>query len=199
MPANKICLFMIIVITTAAQGRAATKSLQFTGNVTTVPASLASQFTVGQPISGTYTFDTLASDEDPSVQTGRYFLSVTPFKVSIGNYSTSGPLPGDIEVTDGLQDAYIAVSLATGNSINGATPVLQAIQLNDPTGTALSSTTLPEALDVTRFAARDFTLDFDNGARLIGQVNAIFVPEPVLSSGLLLTLGLCARRARRRV
>jgi hypothetical protein len=190
MKLGKLWIAMVIVLTLGGNLRSAPVTLQITGAVTNVPSGLSSQFTAGQLISGSYTFETTTADNQNSPSLGGYVGAISAFEVTVGAYSVSSILQGDIQIENGIPDTYIATTFTQGNSVNGASPLLQAIQLNDPTGTAFSSDALPLVVNVNQFSGRDFTLDFTNGDRLLGRVDAIFVPEPATWGWIVLFLGL---------
>ncbi len=190
MNLRKNWIVFAVVLTLAGRAGASAVSLQFAGAVTNVPSGLSSQFTIGQQISGTFTFETSTADLQNSPQTGGYTGAISAFSSTIGSYALTSIFQGDIEVGNGSVDTYIATSFVQGNSVNGASPLLEAIQLSDATGTAWASDALPLTVDVSQFGVRDFTLDFSNGDRLVGQIQSIFVPEPAVSGWLALLMGL---------
>ncbi len=184
---------LLISVALSIPCNAALVTLSFTATVSDVPAALASQFTVGDAVVGSYTF------ESTTAPTGsNYLFAVTTFNVGIAGYAISANRLGDIGITNGSTDSYLEVALSNGAAVGGQTPELHAIQLNDPTGTALSDTSLPVLPpDLSKFSNARFTVDFSQGSRLTAQMNT-FVPEPssVGLVGSLLLAGLFSRRRR---
>ncbi len=174
----------------AVQGALVT--FEFAATVSEVPVELASQFSIGQSIRGSYTFESSTLPNDST-----YYSAIRSFNVDIAGYELNSHGLGDIEVLDGAPDSYIAVSFSSGNSVGGLNPGLHAIQMNDHSGTALTSNKLPLVPpDVSKFADRRFTVDFP-GARLTGNIDRLVaVPEPSSAVVLPLAALLCARRRR---
>ncbi|MCA9127580.1 MAG: PEP-CTERM sorting domain-containing protein [Planctomycetales bacterium] len=195
MRALCVCALACMSFASSPTASAAIVGFTFTGSVTSVPASLASEFSVGEAIAGSYQF------ESTSIPVGSsYFASVTGFSVNIGgDYSLTANGLGDIDVQDGAVDSYIVASFSVGSAVGAATPTLHAIQLTDPTGTAISGTGLPlTPPNVGNFASRLFTLDYSNGSRLVGQIDTISaVPEPAgFALATIAVVGLFSRRRR---
>ena len=96
----------------------------------------------------------------------------------------SGLSNGDISIGDGIvgTDNYTVVAFSTADALEGFSPSLHAIQLEDSTGQALSSDALsPMPFDVTGFDNPLVTIDFSNGSDLVrveGQLRTLQVPEP---------------------
>lgn len=193
----------------AENAMAETQSFFYTGVVSEVAPELAAQFQVGDPISGSYAFETTTDASAAGNGSQTYVSAVSEFDVKIGDYlfSMSGVIPGDIVVADDINggiDQYQVVGLSTGGlPINGLTPVTHAIQLTDSTGSVFSSdalTALP--VDVSAFDDPSMLLAFGDGtsvALLEAQLATIQVPEPdgILLSGVLacfLLATICRRR-----
>jgi hypothetical protein len=131
-------------------------TFNFTAVITRVFDSLSSgPFALGQTVTGSYTFDSAAVDQDPSPVVGLY-QNVTrlEFSVPAANYhatTTAGSSPGFIEVLDnedGVRDRYV-VSMGTpgqnvsGPDVAGHTLDHIGIVLRDRTTFAVSSDALP--------------------------------------------------------
>ena len=141
---------------TGPQPQSGLITFDFTGTVSHVPDPISGgPFAIGQAVSGSYTFDPAAADQDPSAGIGLYD-NVTSFNVSIpaANYSgTASPAsqPGFIEILDnedGVRDRYVVSMTApnqnvSGPSVAGATLTRLAIVLRDRTTLAVSSDALP--------------------------------------------------------
>jgi hypothetical protein len=131
-------------------------TFNFTGTISSVPEPLGGgPFSVGQTVSGSYTFNPVANDQDPSSVTGVY-ENVIGFDVSIPDASYSGSAfvgskPGQITILnnqDGVRDRYVASMSApdqnmSGPSVAGADLTRLAIVLRDQTTLAFSSDALP--------------------------------------------------------
>jgi len=157
-------------------------TFSFTGSVTDDPFGLSS---FGAPISGTYTFDSAASDADPTPSVGSY-PSIGPgfgFSANVDgtNYAVAGSLSVNV-ANDITVDQYGAI----------ATDVALTLELffEDATQTALSSDALPLAPPaIAGFGFRQFRL-FSDDAQFLGTVDTLIcsagcdgvgggrVPEP---------------------
>ena len=195
-----VCLWSIFGVN---GGIASPITFVFTGSVTDDPFTLS---TFGAPISGSYTFDSAATDAIPGPSTGS-FASIGPqfgFLVNVDGtpYSVSGSLIVNTANNIGV-DQYGA--LATDGALT------LEVFLQDATQSALSSDALPllppllSAFDVGQF--RLFSAD----AEFLGSVDSLAcsagcgdpantVPEPA-SIPLLLTailLVACVARHHRK-
>ncbi len=131
-------------------------TFNFTAVITRVFDSLSSgPFALGQTVSGSYTFDSAAGDQDPSPVVGLYRNVIRfEFSVPAANYhaiGVAGSSPGFIEVLnneDGVRDRYV-VSVenpgqnVTGPDVAGHTLNHISIVLRDRTTVAVSSDALP--------------------------------------------------------
>ena len=132
-------------------------TFEFTGTVSYLPDPLGNgPLALGQAVSGSYTFDPTATDQDPSSIVVGLYESVTAFNVSIpvANYSASasaGTRRGHIEILDnedGVRDRYVVDMSApeqnvSGPGVAGMTLDRLAIVLRDRTTLAVSSDALP--------------------------------------------------------
>lgn len=131
-------------------------TFNFTAVINRVFESLSSgPFAPGQTVSGSFTFDSTATDQDPSPVVGLY-RNVIRFEYSVpaANYhatATAGASPGFIEVLDnedGVRDRYV-VSMGrpdqnvSGPDVAGHTLDHISIVLRDRTTFAVSSDALP--------------------------------------------------------
>lgn len=131
-------------------------TVSFTATVSHVPTPIAGgPFAVGQAVSGSFTFDPTATDQDPSATYGSY-PAITAFNFSIPAASYSGSAApavtrGEIEITndeDDLRDEYVAdmaspEQTVSGPAVAGATLDRLAIVLRDRTTSTFSSDALP--------------------------------------------------------
>jgi len=109
----------------------------------------------GDTLWGHYTYETTAPDEDPSHYYGKYYYTESPYGIIVyhKNYTfASDSVDVDFRIyledsvtTYGLRDLYVAQSLHNEpDPIAGPSPLAGIqIRLEDRTGTALSSDSLP--------------------------------------------------------
>lgn len=169
-----------------ANAMAADLTYSYTGTVTTVPSQLTGSFEVGDPIFGSYTFDDTWAPNNVSEATN-YNFSVSAFSMDIDGYSFSSLPGGDVSIGDNVagKDTYTVVSLSAGGTpIDGLTPQLHALQLEDSSGSALSSTEISLLVNPADFDNPLITVAFGDGvdvATLMGQLTSAqvtSVPEP---------------------
>jgi hypothetical protein len=138
----------------AASGQQIT--FDFTGVITRVDDPLtAGPLAIGQIVSGSYTFDSTAGDQDPSAVVGRYDavlrLELSVPAASYHVLASAGATPGLIEVLndeDGVRDRYVVDVATPGQDVSGAgiaghTLEYVSLVLRDRTTLALSSDALP--------------------------------------------------------
>ena len=131
-------------------------TFNFTAVITRVFDSLSSgPFAVGQTVSGSYTFDSTAIDQDPSPGIGLYRNVIRlEYSVPAANYqatATAGSSPGFVEVLDnedGVRDRYVVSmgepgQIVSGPDVAGHTLDHIGIVLRDRTTFAVSSDALP--------------------------------------------------------
>ena len=131
-------------------------TFNFTGTISPVSGGpRVGPFVDGQTVSGSFTFESVAVDQDSSPGVGLY-ENVISFSISIpdaGYFATasSGSRPGYVELLDnedGMRDRYVVNMQApdqnlSGSPVAGATLDRLAIILRDRTTLALSSDALP--------------------------------------------------------
>ena len=145
--------------------------MAFTGTVSFVATDLASGFTVGDSLSGTFQYDSDTADIVPADPMLGFYPGATGFAFDFGGYLPTGNAPGSAVQVD--NDA-----MGTGLFL-----------LSGP-ATIFSDDSLPTSLELTDFTQRSASLELTNG--MTGpQVSAlvesltITVPEP----GVLALLG----------
>jgi hypothetical protein len=171
----------------------------FSGTITSVDPNLASQFTVGQPVSGSFAFDSAAIDQIPAnTQIGQYIATNATLQIGSESYGDAnaaiiiddGTAPGD-------QYELVADSL-TGNPVGAFAPQFWELHLQDSSASVYSDDSLPTSLDLTDFDNTFVLLRFGDGASTFADLTAsvdsiAVVPEPASA---LLLLGALARLAR---
>ncbi len=117
-------------------------TFDFTATVTFVAPGLASFFSLGETLTGSYTFESTTAGV-PFGPTADY-PALTAFSVSGLNFSGAWT-GGSIFVQDASTDEYIVSALTGFSGTNAGLAVLPTagISLFDSTGTMLSSTLLP--------------------------------------------------------
>jgi hypothetical protein len=143
-----------------------TVTFNFTGVVNSVDAPLSSAFTVGDSITGSYTFDTTAANTDPGgdPNVGIYNSSLA-FTVSAGRFTSSGTgfqfnVFNDLVLAPGiLRDQYRVAFPGTGPSINGL--AYNAFSLDLLTTSANPTSLTSDALPSTPPIISDFAINND--------------------------------------
>ena len=164
---------------------------------------LGNAISIGDSVTGTYTYDSEAVDSNPSLESGLYYHSNSLYGISlyIGglNFKTD-PTNVDFLVSVGNwssgTDNYGLLSYRNLPLSNGALVDEISWQLTDPTGTALSNDVLPLiAPDLSKWHSNGLTIDSDreSGFRIGARItSATLVPEPI--SILLFGLGMMLAR-----
>jgi hypothetical protein len=199
----------------AAPCAAAPVTFDFTGSVTQTMFDPSDPFaggiSFGTTFSGSYTFETTATDGIPFASNGSYNAFGAPyqFTVSIGGgftFSTSDAV--NIGVGNGPADQYSVLACAGGPFCFGSTA---AIFLEDLDGTVFASDALPltapalSAFETALFTFRGFVND--NQVEIIGALDSLVcsagcepvgtpIPEP--GTLMLVASALAALRVRRR-
>lgn len=113
---------------------------------------LGGAINVGDPIFGSYTYDPATSDSDPLPTRGEYLHTSPPYGIAVnagGFHFETDPSNVDFEVAisndqgSPPEDYYVLWSNSNLPLWNGALVEAIGWQLDDPTGTALSSDALP--------------------------------------------------------
>jgi hypothetical protein len=207
---NLLLIFVVALLSCAMPAKAELITIAISGHVTAVNdmySNLNSQINIGDAITGTYTYDSAIADAAPSPESGLYYNAGNPcgislyidgfdfktdptnvdFLVSIGNWAT-----GDKTY---VLRSYNNLPLSSGD------PIVHILwQLNDSTGTALSSDDLPlTAPDLSKWNVNGLTIDIARGGTGTIQgiiTSAVLVPEPC-SILLFLAGGIVFRRQKR--
>jgi hypothetical protein len=209
---------MAVVMMTlgAAAAEALPITISFTGEVSGVSGGLGGAFSVGDLLSGSYTFESTTAPRVGSDANGAVYDAVTDVVFSIGSYSaaTAGPAPnGEIQIDNDpptpFVDRYALVSRVTdglvGAPANGQPLIAFGFRLDDTSNTVFSTAlTLPSGLELSDFTSSGFFAFF--GTELVeGTLTSITVeppsagvPEPTTLGLTLLGFAVLARRRLRR-
>jgi hypothetical protein len=189
-------------------------TFDFTGSVTQTVFSpndpFAGTIGFGTSFSGSYTFETTATDNIPFASHGSYnsFGSPYEFTVTIGGFTFSTSDVLTISVGNGPTDQYSVLACAGSPFCPGSSA---SLLLEDLDGAAFGSDALPypapllSAFEVALFTYRGFV--DDNEVEIIGQLDSLVcsagcdpvgtpVPEP--GTLMLVASALAALRVRRR-
>jgi hypothetical protein len=190
----------------ATAARASTITFSFTGSVTSVDSSLATAFSPGDALTGTFIFDSDAAPFPvPAAFIRQYFAPTQLLSATVGSYIFSGSivesledLPADIPPPSTDRYAVIAAShpggppegcgpcpppsVISGPSVNGLPLWFFNIVLTDPSGSALSSLALVPPV-FSNYSDRQFSLVFgssrpDDAHGVFGTVSSLAVVTP---------------------
>lgn len=168
---------------------AAPVTFTYSGTINFVDASLAGTFAVGQTISSTITFESLAPDSLPlNTALGAYNGVITNVLITTGGYTASST-NGQMQVFNNSfagGDRFAGASFAagvsggqfslTGANVNGLQLLDFGFSLVDPTGTSLASDALPTSVNLAAFNAAQSGIGLDFGIPVSGQFPADFHP-----------------------
>jgi hypothetical protein len=105
----------------SAAASAATITVTFTGTVSFVATDLASGFTVGDPVSGTFQYDSEAADTVPANPMLGFYPGATGFTFDFGGYLATGDAPGSAVQVD--NDAMAPACSIASSPARRAAPV----------------------------------------------------------------------------
>lgn len=196
-----VCALALLVPSQASSAAEVTHF--FTGVVTSVDPLVASEFSVGDIISGSYTFDDLAVDLFPDADyggyedhytgvaanfTSGYSVSINPLETGDATLIDDGPITGD------LFDVFVGVN---GLPVNGLLPDFLNIGMYDVDGVMLWSDDLlaiPPDISLAETANGYLRFDFSSYV-WFDLISLTAVPEPsTMVLGLTLAiLGLTGR------
>jgi hypothetical protein len=143
---------------------AASITFSFTGVVSDVSPSLftsGGNFNANQTLSGSYTFNSMTSDSNPSPNIGQYNNAITALTVNVGSYSATLGSSGAnfITIRNQSSDQYLLRAPLTGPLANGFSPIQFCIALVDPSGTVFVNSALPTSPpSLSAFASDRFEL-----------------------------------------
>lgn len=198
------------VLGSASQGHAAQITVNFSGTVSGVSAGVASGFSVGDALSGSYTFESTTPATGSSNSDFAVFNALTGLSFTVNAYAASSNGAPEIQIDDppGGPDRYGLVARAsdglTGPNVNGLSVFAFGFRLDDSTGTAFSDALLlPTSLSLGDFDSTSFFLFFDGFNELVSGtitgISFVGVPEPALLAlfgASVLAAGVVARRRR---
>ncbi len=176
-------------------------SFSFSGTVDLVDPALAGTFSVGQALTGSYTFESTTPPRAGSTANNAVFDALTDLDFEVGAYSASSSGAPEIQIDNdpGLpfHDRYAVVSRSSdglaGPAVGGLALNFFGFRLDDSTDTVFSTALdLPTSLDLDDFDNRQFFIFFGPitaPAIVSGTITSLAaVPEP--SSATLMGLGL---------
>lgn len=179
--------------------------VSFTGTITSVDGNLTAFFTGSEAVSGSYAFDSGATDTiggDPDA--GQYLGTNGSLHVGARTWSDSVPtviVENDLAI---FGDEYTVI----GDSLSG--PALGAfsastweLTLQDSTATVFADDSLPTALSLTSFDTAQVRLRFSDGvsvfaADVVTDIGSLTVSVPEPAAAALLAAALAAAAGRRR-
>ena len=185
-------------------------AFNFTGAVSHVDTGLFPTFNTSQTLTGSYTFDSLTPDSNPSSNIGRYNGTIQALTVNLGSYTATLGNSGSnfIEIRNQpSSDGYAVRAPLTGPLVNGFSPLRFQIELIDPSATVFSNDLLPTTPPgLSSIATSRFRLFFEDGngtARVLGSLTSLTaVPLPpaviLFGAGLIALVGLGAGSWRQR-
>jgi hypothetical protein len=175
---------------------AATVTFNLTGSITDEAISGCGAIVNCGTLSVSYTFDSVAPDQNADPATGLY--AVTALTISIDGIPFFSSADAVINIANfGLADQYGV--LAFGPTVDFGDATLSVL-FSDPTATAFNSDALPlEAIALTPLYPGSFQLNAsDDAFQLLGTLDRLTaVPEP--SSVVLLSLGIATMFSTRRL
>lgn len=165
---NRFGLVLTLAIALPFTSHASQVTYYFGGTLNFADPLLSPTFDVGNSFHGSLTVEWTAVDIDPNPQRGVFgpgpaftvdINGITFSKASIGG-------AGGVTVGNdlgGLDSVSWNSKVATGTSVNGYTPTVFLLQLQDNEGTVFSSDQLPTAgIDLSQFEVARFELLFQD-------------------------------------
>ncbi len=179
-------------------------TIQASGHLQSVEGVLRNEFSAGDAFSFIYTYDSEATDVDPSEITGSYWEAVQSGSLSIKNYSLTFDggrisIINDFSGNDRYQPSISGPSgvVLSGDAIGGKVPGAIDLDLDDSDGTVFSDDTLPiTAPDLFEFENTLMTVYFADEVHSYGLVgvdrafclvtSVEVIPEPATALSLML-------------
>ena len=185
---------LLLALALPAAASADTITVSFAGTINFVATDLASAFTVGEPVSGTFQYSTAVADIVPASPNLGLYPGATAFSFDFGGYVATGNAPGSQVQVDndatgtGTFDRFIGTKTCNGTCTGAAVGafVLQSLTfiVSGPS-TIFPDDSLPTSLDLTDFTQRGANLEFTNGltgpevgALIESLTLTVTVPEP---------------------
>lgn len=212
--AISVLYFVVASLFISTPAVAAIVTVTFTGTVNHVGRGISGNFSLNDPISGSYTFDTNGLVQD--FGGGFVVYSAESLNYTVGTYSGGDNTllhPRDaigVNNTATFDQYLIETSSPTGPQVAGLDPTKFRFQLYDPTATALSDSSLPTSFVLSDWDTSSAGLSFialtfgtetgiNNQVRgLVTGVTSSVVPLPaafwLFTSGI---IGLTAMARRR--
>lgn len=172
----------------ATQAQAELVTYTFTGEVSLVDAGIASEFSVGEAVTGTYTFESTTPDSDGSANIGSYLNAVTAFSANIGgDYPITLDNSSEIRVrNNNPNDSYsVDITDPMAATVNGLDLSLFSIFVSDPDATVFASDALPVTLpELSEFeTVLNVSFFTDGGSAPLEELNFRLtllqeIPEP---------------------
>ncbi len=182
---------VVFILSVPAPAGAVPITFAFTGTLYDVPAVLVSEFGIGDPVNGFFTFES-TTPPSPFPDGNAYDAAITSLAGTAGSYAFAGMAPTGIYVQEAIGfDAYDARSNnMTGSLIGSYVPFSVVLAMFDTSGTMLSGTALPFTPPVLPpYAIIEFTFksssDFPPTAQAYAHLDSLtlqeqdpVVPEP---------------------
>jgi len=192
----------------AAHVHGAIITWEFAGEVTVVDdpqGTLGGRVQVGDPLAGTYTFDSTMPDawpyEDPTY--ARYYSGASGIAVSIGNLMVNGPAPNCFMTVVNRDDEDRLTVFGGGFESNEIRIAEFAIGFRDLTASVFSSEALPLVPpDLNDFSIHAFSLQGsapDSSCTVqfqFGGTISSFTPEPLSAAGWIILFAYFIKRQR---
>lgn len=195
------------VLLAPVAAKAAPVTFSFTGTVTAVDAALAGEFSLGESVVGSYTFESTTPDSDPGDPTlGIYDNAITAFSATFGgDYTVTQGLDNDISVANGPpgNDVYqVFLTNPTAPTVAGLSLGALFLGIGDFESNVFNS----DALPLTPPDLAEFDFDISGAIFLDSPINQgmnfqltslTLVPEPsTLAFVALGLMGVCCHRRK---